>query len=167
MRRFTFFLFAAAILIFAGICSAQDTNSSQDSSYGPHFQHPLETPSLDLSAPKSQSPNAPATEHTGVPDSPAFGGLENQSQVDEVYYGSQSSGTPLPPTVAEFVPVEPAAPPASGSFNVGVSAIANPSGLRDQGYGVSLAQAAAYWRLHKTQVVRTYTNADTARLPGG
>jgi hypothetical protein len=165
MRRFTFCLLATAILVLAAICSAQDTNS-QESSYGPRFLHPLETPSLDLSAPKSESPNAPPTEHSGVPDSPGFGGLENQLQVDEVYYGVQPSGLPIPPTGLEFVPVEPAAPSASGIFNVGVTAIADPSWLQEQGYGVSLAEAAAYWRSHRPQVVRTYTNADVERLQG-
>lgn len=166
MRRFTFSLLVSATLVFVGICAAQDTNSSQDQSYGPHFQHPLETPSLDLSAPRSASPNAPPTEHTGVPDSPGFGGLQNQFQVDQVYYGVQPSSLPIPPTVVEFVPVEPPSSPSAGIFNVGVGAITNPSSLRDQGYGVSLAQAAAYWRSHKPQAVRTYTNADIARLQG-
>ncbi len=165
MRRLALSILATATLIFVGICAAQDTTLSPDSSYGPRFQHPLETPSLNLSAPRSESPNAPATEHTGVPDAPAFGGLQNQSQVDEVYYGVSPSGLPTAPTV-EFVPVQPVAPSAYGSFDAGVVAIASPSSLHDQGYGVSLADAAAYWRSHKPQVVRTYSNADINSLSG-
>jgi len=163
-----------AVLSCVAACSAQDTNFSQGPQYlmnygSPHFLHPIQTPSLDLSAPRAESPNAPATEHTGQPDSPGFGGLLDESQVDQVYYGVQPNGLPLPPssTVVEIVLAGPASPAGSAIFNAGVGAIANSSSLHDQGYGVSLAEDAAYWRAHKPHAARVYTNADIERLHGG
>lgn len=162
-----------AILALIGNCSAQETNFSQGPEYlmnygDPHFLHPIQTPSLDLSVPRAESPNAPVTEHTGEPDAPGFDGvLQNEPQVDAVYYGATPSGVPIPSTVV--IEGTPAEPSASGPvlFNAGVTAMTSDMELRHEGYGLSLAQYAAYWRGHKPQHVRVYTNADIARLHGG
>ncbi|HUO17666.1 MAG TPA: hypothetical protein VMX38_21975 [Verrucomicrobiae bacterium] len=175
MTRLTLSLLTAVCLAFCTFCSAQqqDTNFSQGPQYlmnygSPHFMNPISTPSLDLSVPRAESPNAPAAEHTGEMDSTGFGGLQSEQQVDQVYYGVQPDGLPLPPNVViEVAPVEPVPVPVGSLpeiFNVGVRAIVNPKILREEGYGVSLAQAAAYWKAHKASNVRVFTNADIARF---
>ena len=39
--------------------------------------------------------------------------------------------------------------------------------LREQGYGVTLAEVAAQWRAHRPHASRRYTNRDVERLHGG
>lgn len=74
------------------------------------------------------------------------------------------------PAVVGIVP-EPVPVPVPSGFpsdfvNVGVTAIATRGWMLDRDYGMSLAQAARYWKAHAAQVVRIYTNDDIERLHG-
>ena len=162
--RFTLpFPIFSATLILAGVCSAQDANfmpGSQFPNYGSrHCLYRTSPPSISLSVPRSDSPNAPTTQGSGVPDPGAFG---NQSQIDQVY---DACGLPLPPPAKENTRIELPSPTPSATFNAGVGEITTPNSLRELGYGVSLAQYASAWRAHKPHAVRVYTNADIANLP--
>jgi hypothetical protein len=71
-----------------------------------------------------------------------------------------------PPGQVEFVP-EPAPEPRNlpqDYFDTGVSAFATPSWMHDHAYGISLAQAARYWREHAVHATHVYTNDDIERL---
>jgi hypothetical protein len=156
----------SATLIFTGPCSAQDANAFRDPQYlanylSPHCLYRMKTPSFSLSVPRSESPYAPSTQGTGVPDPSGVGGPQSQWQLDEVCF------LPLPQTETRAVPIETPNLTRSTIFNAGVGEITTASSLRDVGYGISLAELASYWRTHKPHAVHVYTNADIARLPHG
>lgn len=48
--------------------------------------------------------------------------------------------------------------------DTGVSAFATPGWMHDHDYGMTLAQAARYWREHKLRATHLYTNQDIERL---
>lgn len=77
-----------------------------------------------------------------------------------------------PPGEVEIAPEpEPEAERASsklpqGYVNVGVSAVATSSWLQRHDYGMSVAQAARYWKAQHLHANHVYTNADIERLNG-
>jgi hypothetical protein len=182
------FLFCVAV-----VSSAQSVSSAQDAdtnfpagpqylmNYGfPLLFQSLETPELSLLRPRAVAPSAPAEEHSGVPDTRSFGELQNQTQIDRVYWGVNPNGTPAQiPAENVQSPNEnenqnevesssalpsPSLPP--GFFDVGVTGIANAKFLREHGYTPSLAKIAAFWKTHRRNATHVYTNADIARLHG-
>lgn len=56
----------------------------------------------------------------------------------------------------------PANLPAS-ILDTGVTGVADPQALLQRGYGVSLGEAAAYWKTHKRRAPRVFTNQDLRR----
>jgi len=178
------------LLVLAGIClngisAAQDTNFSSGPQYlmnygSPLLFQPLTTPTLSLSSPLP-SLNGLAEEGSGEPSSPALGGLQNQAQINRVYYGvSPTAGESAPsaqtetsepvaanPSEIELSSAEPRAPLPSSILNVGVTGIADAQSLRDSGYGATLGEVAAFWKAKNSHASRIYTNADIARLHGG
>jgi hypothetical protein len=192
LASFTCFFFVAVAL-----SSAQntDTNFSTGPQYlinpnSPFLLRSIATPTLSLSAPPATTPTASPEEDTGEPHTPAFPDLQNQGQIDRVYWGVPSIGTnagsgEMPaenPTEnkeinGEIGPseVQPSKiglnspqpiPHWPSLFNVGVTGMANPESLREHGYGISLGDVAAYWKAHKPHATRVYTNADVASLRG-
>jgi hypothetical protein len=167
---FCFFLAVAAI----SFAQNTDTNFStgpqylinQNSPYlnqnSPYLLQSIATPTLSLLTPRITTPNAPAEEHSGEPDTAAFGELQNQGQIDRVYWGVNPNGTPapVPPENLQNSTQAATAPTSSGIFNAGVTRIATAESLREHGYGASLGQIAAYWKAHKLHATRVYTNAD-------
>lgn len=142
-------------------------------SYGPadygstFFLRPISTPSLSLSNPPLE---AGASNATGV----LIAGAENQVVLPPsagalpkfdlfpILYGpppvqeieinlSETPNRSLPASIAED----------------GVDQITTPQALQQRGYGVTVAQAAAYSKARAGHATRVYTNADIDRLHSG
>jgi len=113
--------------------------------------------------------------------------LETPSMTPEQtawYMNAVQSGTPIPtapfPEAVEVAALEslgpapspnvielkggpvPANLPAS-MFDAGVTGTATPQSLLHRGYGLSLGEAAAYWKAHKKPAPRVFTNRDLQR----
>jgi hypothetical protein len=73
-----------------------------------------------------------------------------------------------PPGEVEVVPEPVEAPPnlPEGYIDTGVGAIASSGWLHEHDYGMTLAQAARYWKEHKLHATHVYTNQDIERLQG-
>jgi hypothetical protein len=142
--------------------------------YGPadygstFFLRPISTPSLSLSAPPLE---VGASNATG----PLIAGAENQVvlppqtvaepkfdlfpilygqppvQKIEISFSESSEASPLPSSIAED----------------GVDQLTTPQALQERGYGVTVAQAAAYSKARAGHATRVYTNADIDRLHSG
>lgn len=154
-------LLLGLLLMLAGSSAAQETNFPVGPQYlitsgSPLFLQPIATPSLlfgsGLPAPSAVSANA--TAETVVPAA-----LEAQRQIalPSIYYG-------LPQvSVVEIASGEAVSLPAS-ILGPGVVEFTTPQALRERGYGVTLAEAAARWKTHTLRARRVYTNEDVERL---
>jgi len=105
--------------------------------------------------------NVAATENEAVAAVPEF---LPQADLFPIYYGA--------PRVS-FIEVSFREPgeksavlnPLPISFvETGVVELTDTQSLRLRGYGVTLPEAAAYWKAHHVSPPRVYTNADTERL---
>ena len=150
-------LFLAAIA-FCGISVAQEASFSVGPQYlsitGATMLRPIATPSLSLDAPL-----APVTDllqiGPGVTDQPFLANpvLEHQANLFPIYYGyPQIAVVELANT--ESTPELPASITGVGSTFV------DPQTLRDQGYGVTVGEASAFWKTRKAPLARVYTNTD-------
>jgi hypothetical protein len=165
----------------AGIAAAQETSFPVGPQYlipgsaSSLFLQPIATPTLSLQ--NVPAPPAIAFERgTVVPASPMAPAPFPQNLLP-IYYGYPIPAENLPSSTENAVegaenPIEitssslPANLPAS-IFDTGVTRMVNPETLREAGYGLSVADAASYWKAHKAPAVHVYTNADVARLHGG
>jgi hypothetical protein len=149
------------LLAFSGISAAQEVNFSVGPEYlsltGTEMLRPIATPTLNLDAPLPTLPSLPEVgpEVTSQPylSNPV---LEGQPDLFPIYYGYP----PIP--IVELVSTEstPELPP---SITGVLAQITDAQSLRERGYGVTVGEAAAYWRAHKSTATRVYTNAD---IPG-
>lgn len=153
--RYSFFL----VLLFSGFAMAQDTNFQAGPQYlvtttNAQFLRPIETPSLSLNAPLPAIPPLPQIGPT-VTEQPytTNAALDYRPDLYTIYYGYPE----IP--VIELSGEPPRELPASIN-DTGYLPITSGRSLRERGYGVTLAQDAAYWRAHKAFVVPLYTNAD-------
>jgi hypothetical protein len=161
------------VLALQGAAFAQDTNFPTGPQYlmnhgSPMFARPISTPSMSLSEPPLEIGADTAT-------AVLIAGAENQTvlppspdalpKVDlfPIYYG-----------VAPVNVIEIRFPEASSSrelpasiLDTGVWQVTTAQALRERGYGVTLAEAAAYDKVHYRRATRVYTNADIDRLRGG
>ena len=167
---------SSVLLVLVAFGFAQDTNFSSGPQYlpppgaSPQFLQSIATPSLDLNALPA---NPPVFENEFPAEQPPSTGPESQTDFARIYW----TGPTLPENVSEQVSEieqtsqetnqEPASTLPAALVNVGVWAIVTPQSLGKLGYGDSLAQAAAYWKAHRTTVSHVYTNADIQRLHGG
>jgi hypothetical protein len=168
----SFSLFAAlgVSLALAVPAAAQDTTFSTGPQYllngSPLFARPITTPSLSLEAPLDQP-----TDHTGS-DALAEQALENKLEqlppvdLSSIYYE--------PPRAEEIVihsnnsEAQEESPQLLPSIvESGVTQVIDAQTLRQHGYGLSLAETAAWWKARKNAPVRTYTNEDIERLRQG
>jgi len=140
-----------------------DTNFSQGPQYlatgDATFLHPISTPILSLDAPL---PSIPSLPEVGPPvtDQPYVSNpdLRHEANLFPIYYGY-----PMIPVI-ELTGGEPSQPLPASITGVGYPVIADPQTLRERGYGVTVSEAASYWKAHKTHVSRVYTNADIEPL---
>jgi len=158
-------LIGPAVLFFAilGVAAAQDTDFSTGPQYlvtaNPMFLHPINTPSLSL---ETSLPPVPSYIITGpeITDVPYVSNpiLQGQADLFPIYYGYPEI------SIVELVSPEET-PELPGSITgAGFGGFTTVQMLREMGYGVPLGDAAAYWKTHKLQAPRLYTNADIQNL---
>jgi len=164
------------LLVLVGVSAAQDSDFAVGPQYlmnygSPIFARPIATPSLSLdsssldrSAVASETTpqdNVAAAENETVAAAPEF---LPQADLFPIYYGA--------PRVS-FIELSFREPseksallhPLPISFvETGVVEITDMHSLRLRGYGITLPEAAAYWKAHHVPQPRVYTNADTERL---
>jgi hypothetical protein len=160
--RFQLFLLLV-LLSLPGISAAQDTNFSQGPQYvitgDAAYAQPISTPIRSLDAPLPPILSLPEV-GPPVTDQPYVSnpGLGHEANLVPIYYGY-----PMIPVV-ELTGTEPSLPLPASITGVGYTVIAGPQALRELGYGISVGEAAAYWKAHKPRVDHVYTNADIERL---
>jgi hypothetical protein len=147
----------------ARLPATPDTNFSQGPQYlatgDATFLYPISTPIVSLEAPLPPIPSLPEVGPpvTGQPyvSNPD---LRHEANLYPIYYGY-----PVVPVV-ELTGAEPSQPLPASITGVGYTVIADPQTLRELGYGVTVGEAASYWKAHKPRVNHVYTNADIERL---
>jgi hypothetical protein len=169
------FLCVPLIVFAATLVHGQDTNFSSGPQYlmtgSPLFARSISTPSTTLEGPPL---DVGASNATGV----LIAGAENQTPLPPravdlpnidlfpIYYGGAL------PSVIEISSVEPSSElfstelPAS-ILDTGVWQVTTAQALRESGYGVTLAVAAAYEKAHARHATHVYTNTDIDHLRGG
>jgi hypothetical protein len=169
--------FCCLLIVLSGIsiALAQDTNFATGPQYlinpgaSPLFARPISTPSMSLAGPPLE---VGASDATGVltagagnqfvsPPSavalpqidlfPIFYGVPPANVIEISFAESQESPSPLPPSILDS----------------GVWQMTTAQALRERGYGITLAEAAAYDKARTRHATHVYTNADTNRLHGG
>ena len=147
----------------APLSPIRDTDFSQGPQYlatgDATFLHPISTPIVSLEAPLPPIPSLPevgptVTEQSYVsnPD------LQHVANLYPIYYGYPMI------SVVELTGAEPSQPLPASIAGVGYTVIADPQTLRERGYGVTVGEAASYWKAHKPRATHVYTNADIERL---
>jgi hypothetical protein len=152
-------------MALAGISAAQDTNFSagpqylMTSGFSPLFNRPIATPSVSLEVPLPEIQSLPAigpvVENEPFTTNPE---LPRQPDLFPIYYGY-----PMP-SVIEITSAEPPRALPASIVDAGVTGFTDAQSLRERGYGVPLAETAAFWKAHKPHAPRVYTNADVQRL---
>jgi hypothetical protein len=168
----SFALGCAFVMLSApGPALAQDTNFATGPQYlvtygSPLFMRPISTPSLSLSAPPLEAGASNATAGLAA-------GADNQTTSPQrspapnlflVYYGR-----PQPSFIEISFPESEGSTrelPAS-ILDTGVWQTATAQTLRERGYGLTVAQAAAHSKAQTRHAKRVYTNDDIDRLHGG
>jgi hypothetical protein len=147
------------IVVSAALCTAQDTSFAAGPQYlitttNTRFLHPIATPSMSLDAPLQGIPSLPPIGRP-VTDQPYVSNpeLTNQPDLFPIYYGYP----PVP--VVELTGEAPREVPASIN-NTGFLAITSVTSLRERGYGVTVAEDAAFWKTHTRRATRVYRNTD-------
>jgi hypothetical protein len=161
-----------------GIAFSQDTNFATGPQYlmnygSPLFAHSISTPSLSLAGPPIEvgASNATGVLSAGagaqnvVPPSP-----DALPKIDfsPIFYG----GGPVSENgqITFSHPVEPSSPPAEIPPSIaddGVGQMMTAQALRERGFGLTVAEAAAEAKERIRHANHIYTNADAARLHGG
>lgn len=151
------------LVAFTAVSLAQETNFSEGPQYlsltGTAMLRPIATKSFSLDAPLPALPSLPEVgpEVTTEPyvSDPL---LEHQPDLFSIYYGY-----PLIPVV-ELVATEstPELPPSISG--IGFITLTDAQTLRELGYGITVAEAASFWRSRHGSTAHVYTNADIQRL---
>jgi hypothetical protein len=162
------FLMFALVITLAGVSGAQDTNFGEGPQYlitdgfTPLF-HPIATPSLSLNT-APQDPylvnldGSASTELVAAhPDFPS-------ADLKQIFWGRPEASENAVEIEIVSSEVPPNLPPSI--LDDGVTAVADTQSLHDQGYGVTAAEAAAFWKTHAAHAPHVYTNADVDRLHG-
>jgi hypothetical protein len=179
--RISFFCFFCCTLLIVsteGIAFSQDTNFATGPQYlvtygSPLFARSISTPSMSLAGPP---PEVGASDATGVLSAGA--GAQNVlppspdalPRIDffPIYYGGPPVGENS--QISFSYPAEPSSLPAEIPPSIsdsGVWQMTSAQELREQGYGVALAEAAADGKARGRRAKRIYTNADIERLHPG
>jgi hypothetical protein len=160
MRLATLFCLLIAL---AGVSAAQEMNFPVGPRYlmtsgSPLLAQPIATPSLsfDSGLPSFQSlPQiGPVVENQPFTANPEVQG----PNLFPIYYGYPMT------SVVEITSAEPPRELPASITDVGVTGMTDPQSLRVRGYGVTLGENATFWKTHKPQAPRVYTNADIQRL---
>jgi hypothetical protein len=153
------------LLALGGISAAQDTNFATGPQYlmtngSPLFARSISTPTLSFD---SQPANVPVIVSEPTPAGEVSTSVSAQAEADlpRIYYGGPVT------SVIEITAVEPPANLPASIMNVGVEQSTDAKSLIVRGYGVTLAEAASFWKMHKAPARRSFTNRDIERLHGG
>jgi hypothetical protein len=171
------FPFALVVTFAFGMAFGQDTNFAVGPQYlansgSPMFARPISTPTLSLTAPPLETGADDATgmlipgaqDRTVLPPQAVS---EPPIDLLPINYGERpSSIIDINSTSESNEPSFAATLPAS-ILDTGVEAVTTTQALRDRGYGVPLAEAAAHMKARSRPATRVYTNADIDRLQGG
>jgi hypothetical protein len=161
------------LLFLIGSAVAQDTNFAAGPQYlltgSSLLAHSIATPTLSLDTPlppvEPASFNiAEAATEVSFSTNPQ---LEHQADLIPIYYGADNHygvSTALveisfPEGAAESLTALP-----SSIVENGVTELVDAQALRIRGHGVTVAEAAAYWKNHKLPARRNFTNEDVKRL---
>jgi len=169
------FLGTLFVLSF-GIALAQDTNFATGPQYlingdptnhaSPLFARSISTPSMSLAGPPLETGASNSTE--GL-----IAGADTQTFVPQphpavnlspIYYTEVSPSDLTLSFLAEPFPAKSLPPSILDS---GVWQMTTAQALRERGYGITVAEAAAFDKARTRHATHTYTNADTDRLRGG
>ena len=155
----------------AGISAAQDSNFSAGPQYlmnfgSPMFLRPIATPTLSL----SETTSGPVAEAVAAPETSSTAARpQGQADLTRIYWGGPETSEAVTETASVIEISGTTAPgnlPAS-IVNVGVQETVDAQALRERGYGVTIAEATSFWKIHKPHAVRVFTNRDVERLHGG
>jgi hypothetical protein len=150
------------LVLLMTISVAQDTNFPAGPQYlrtsgSPLFAQSIATPSLSLEAPLPGIPSLPSVgpavnnqPYTSNPE------LAHQADLFPIYYGyPRISAVELPS--AELFRQLPA-----NIIDFAVTGMTDVQSLHEGAYGLSLGEAASFWKIHKPNVARIITNRDIA-----
>lgn len=162
------------LLALAGICVAQDTNFASGPQYlvtqpSTLFLHSIATPSLSF---QSEAAPAPFAAPAGMREPVSISQVEETpaplpvgSNLARIYWGPFPD-VAKPASEIEITSAElPQNLPASIT-DTGTTAMVDAQSLRQQGYGISLGETAAFWKAHAAHSTHTYTNKDVERASG-
>jgi len=154
--------------------AAQDSNFAQGPQYlmnfgSSTFLHSIATPSMSLQG-------APLEVGADMATADLVAGTENstfntqpqpapQADLFPVYYGVPRVGVlemSLQGYEGESL-LEPRIP--ASILGSGTWQITTVEALRERGYGITLVEAAAYWKSHSRHAAKVYDNAAIERLP--
>lgn len=177
------------LLFLIGSAVAQDTNFSAGPQYlltgSPLLARSIATPTLSLDAPlppmEPVSFNIPeaASEATAEGASEATSEataevafttnpqLAHQADLIPIYYGADNHYGVSTAVVEISFPegaAESSAELPASIVESGVTELVDAQALRVRGHGVTVAEAAAYWKTHKLTARRSFTNEDIKRL---
>jgi len=153
-------------LLFAllPVSAAQDTNFVEGPQYlitttSTILIRPIATPTISLDAPLPPIPSfegiGPAVVNQPYVSNPL---LADQADLFPIYYGYAT----VP--VVELASTEESVVIPDSLNELGFATNTDAQALRQRGYGVPLGDAAGYWKAHKPQAPRVFTNADIQRL---
>jgi hypothetical protein len=153
-------------MVLAGLGFAQESNFASGPQYlvlgSPLFARSLATPTLSFGSlppgppPFPEPPQAEPATFTSTPE------LQGQANLYPIFYGVPQESV-IEVSYAEISEIKR---PLPGSLtDVGVSGVMDAPTLRSRALGVSLGEAAKYWRSHKGPAAsRHFTNDDIERL---
>ena len=157
------------LLSLAGICVAQDTNFPVGPQYlmnygSPLLLQPIATPTFSFGTPPASA--AVAAIEVGSEEQPGPTTTRVQTDLPRIYYGepkiSEHGGEKA--SEIEITSAQPVNLPAS-ILNVGME-LTDAKSLQERGFGMTLAEAAAFRKANKIRASHIYTNRDIARLHG-
>lgn len=146
------------------VAAAQDTSFAEGPQYltttlSTSMIRPIATPTMSLDAPLAAIRDLP---QIGPP-------VENQAYVEKPFLAQQADlfpiyyGYPMVPVV-ELASTEKSVLIPDSLNELGFASNTDGQALRARGFGVPLGDAASYWKTHKPQAPRVFTNADIQRL---
>lgn len=161
------------VLFLVGYSAAQDTSFAAGPQYlltaSPILARSIATPTLSLDAPlppiePASSSTPEATADVAFTSNPQ---LDHQADLIPIYYGADNHYGVSTAVVEISFPegaTESLAALPSSIVEDGVTELVDPQALRVRGHGITVAEAAAYWKGHKRPVTRNITNQDVKRL---
>lgn len=165
------------LLLIPAVCAAQDTNFATGPQYlitqsSTMFLHSIATPSLSF---QTEAPPAPLASPAGTPESVPISQVEETPaplpsgiNLARIFWGpfpKPSAQTSATSEIAITSAETPANLPAS-IMDLGVTGFADTQSLREEGFGMSLGEVAAFWKAHGEHTSHTYTNKDVERGAG-